>query len=327
MPEVAVVVGNYRGEHLLADCLASLQRQTLRPAHVLVVDGDSPDRSVSVARGLGVDVREEPNRGLAYLYNRGAESVDARYVLFANNDVALASDCLERLARALDADQSRFAADPRQVAWEGSDTIHARTTLRRGRLLRELVPGLDLDHVVPAETTVPTVCANGAAMLVRRSGFLALGGFDETFFMEWEDLDLCWRAWLRGWETVYVPDAVVRHRVGAATSGAELPRRVASSHHNLLRFALKCLPPAAAARVVLGELLRAPRRPRPALRAHAAAVAELPEILRLRSELRPSRALYEWMLAGQPRSSRGSEPRNHGDDAGAAGTLGYADRP
>ena len=38
-------------------------------------------------------------------------------------------------------------------------------------------------------------------MLVRRSMFLELGGFDETFFMEWEDLDLCWRAWLRGWST------------------------------------------------------------------------------------------------------------------------------
>ena len=91
---------------------------------------------------------------------------------------------------------------------------------------------------------------------------LELGGFDETFFMEWEDLDLCWRAWLRGWSTMYVPRAVVRHRVGAVTGEAVLARRLVSSHHNLMRFALKCLPRGAATRVVAGELLRLPRHPR-----------------------------------------------------------------
>ena len=87
--------------------------------------------------------------------------------------------------------------------------IHARTTLRRGRLLREYIPGLHLDHRRRRRQGDADVCANGAAMLVRRSLFLELGGFDETFFMEWEDLDLCWRAWLRGRPTVYVPDARV----------------------------------------------------------------------------------------------------------------------
>jgi hypothetical protein len=97
-----------------------------------------------------------------------------------------------------------------------------------------------------------------------------------------------------------VPDAVVRHRVGAATGARELPRRVASSHHNLLRFALKCLPARAAARVVAGELLRAPRRPRAALAAFAAVARELPEILRLRRALRPSRGHFHRVLAGMP---------------------------
>jgi hypothetical protein len=137
-------------------------------------------------------------------------------------------------------------------------------------------------------------------MLVRRDVLLELGGFDETFFMEWEDLDLCWRAWLRGRPTVYVPHAVVRHRVGGATGERELPRRVVSSHHNLLRFALKCLPVRAAARVVAGELLRAPRRPRTAVAAFARVARELPEILRQRHVVRPSAAHLRWVLAGMP---------------------------
>ena len=141
-------------------------------------------------------------------------------------------------------------------------------------------------------------------MLVRGRRHLELGGFDETFFMEWEDLDLCWRAWLRGWPTIYVPGASLRHRVGAVTSGEVAPRRAVSSHHNILRFALKLLPARAAATVVLGELLRAPRHRQAVPRAFAGVARELPEILRLRRELTPSPALLEWMLAGQ----RGDPP-------------------
>lgn len=321
MDSIAVVVGNYRGEHLLGDCLASLERQTRPPSEVFVVDGGSPDQSVAVARALGATVREEENRGLGYLYNRGAESARGDLVLFANNDVALAGDCLERLGDALAADGERFAADPRQVDWDGERTVHARTTIRRGGLLRELIPGLRLEHVVPSAATVPTVCANGAAMLVRREWFLQLGGFDETFFMEWEDLDLCWRAWLRGWATVYVPEAVVRHRVGAATTPAEVHRRVASSHHNLLRFALKCLPPAAAGRVLAGELLRVPRRPRAALWALIRVARELPEIRGLRAAAAPRGELYEWMLAGQPSVGEIGDGSS-GSGKGAVGALG-----
>jgi hypothetical protein len=85
----------------------------------------------------------------------------------------------------------------------------------------------------------------------------------------------------------------VRHRVGAVTTRAVQPRRSASSHHNLVRWALKCLPASTAARVVAGELLRLPRHPRPIAGGLAAVVRELPEILRLRSELATHRARPE----------------------------------
>ena len=201
MADVAVVVGNYEGAAVLPDCLASLAEQTLRPAEAVVVDAGSADASVAVATAAGARVVTAPNRGLGFLYNRGVEATGSEYVLLLNNDVALEPRCIELLAAALDADERRFAADPTQLDWAGERVIHARTTLTRGRMLREYLPGLHLDHVVPAGEITPTVCANGAAMLVRRSAFAELGGFDETFFMEWEDLDLCWRAWARDWPT------------------------------------------------------------------------------------------------------------------------------
>jgi len=293
---VAAVIGNFEGELLLPDVLESLAAQTHPPEETIVVDGASTDASAAVAERHGARVLRHRNGGLAYLYMRGAEAASAPYVLLLNNDVALERDCVALLAAALDADEQRFAADATQLAWDDGRLVHGRTTLRRGTLLREYVPGLHLDHTQPAGEIVPVPAANGAAMMVRRARLLELG-FDETFFLEWEDLDLCWRAWLRGWPTVYVPAARVRHRVGAVTTARIQPKRSRSSHHNLVRFALKCLPPRAAAKVVAAELARIPKYPTIVPPALAAAARELPEILRERRRAGPSAAVYDQLLA------------------------------
>ena len=300
MPEVAVVIGNYQGERLLPDCLASLQTQTLKPREVIVVDAGSSDRSVEVAERFEARVLRRENRGLGYLYNEGARAGSAELVLLLNNDVALDQRCLELLAAALAADSSLFAADPRQVDWDARRDVKARTTLARGRLIREYIPSLHLDDCVPSAEIAPTVSAHGAAMLVRRELLLELGGFDETFFMEWEDLDLCWRAWLRGRGSVYVPDAWLRHRVGAATGARDLTRRHSSSHHNLMRFALKCLPARQAALVLAGELVRLPAHPRLIAPALVRVVSELSEIIQLRRQNRPTQSHLDWLLVGMP---------------------------
>jgi len=280
---VAAVVGNYNGEPYLEECIASLRAQVPPPTEIVVVDGSSTDQSVAVAERLGAHVVRQPNRGLGHLYNVGAAATSADFVFLANNDISVEQGCLARLAGALDGDPLVFAADARQLDWSGVRTIHARTTLTPGRMIREYLPGLHLDPNVPADRVTPTVCANGAAMMVRRSQFRELDGFDESFFMEWEDLDLCWRAWLRGWKTVYLPEAVARHRVGASTTADLQPRRSISSHHNLIRFSLKCLPRVAALRVLGGELLRLPAHPREVALGMSTVVPELPAILRQRA--------------------------------------------
>jgi N-acetylglucosaminyl-diphospho-decaprenol L-rhamnosyltransferase len=298
--DVAVVVGNHEGESTLGECLESLARQSLAPVEILVVDAASTDESERIASAHGARFVRRENRGLGHLYNEGARLVAAPYVLLANNDVSFDRSCLELLAAALDARPLAFAADPRQLDWDGSGLVHARVELRRGPLFRQPLPGFRLELRAPASETVPTVTANGGAMLVRRDRLLELGGFDETYFMDFEDIDLCWRAWLRGWSSVYVPDAWLRHRVGAATHAGVMTRRLSSSHHNLLRFALKCWPPREALLVALGEVLRLPRHPRLIAPALVQVVRELPEIMRLRRDAQPSQALMAWVLAGQP---------------------------
>ena len=108
---------------------------------MIVVDGASTDRSVEVAEALGARVLLRENRGLGHLYNRGAGATAAEFVLLLNNDVALDARCLELLAAALDADERplRRRPDARSTG-TGRRDVHARTTLTRGRLLREYIP-------------------------------------------------------------------------------------------------------------------------------------------------------------------------------------------
>src|SRR4051794_9558629 len=295
-----VVIGNFAGAHLLSTCISSLRAQTAPPQTIFVVDGGSHDDSVSVAQELGAAVIETQNLGLGFLYNTGARASNADYVFLANNDIALEEDCLRALVEVLDENPSCFAADAKQFDWEGRAVIHGHTSLRPGRLVGEYLPGMHLDHCGGRADVTPTVCANGAAMLVRRNMMLELGGFDETFFMEWEDLDLCWRAWLRDRPTVYVPNALVRHRVGAATPPTVALRRATSSHHNLVRFALKCLPWPAAGRLVAGEVLRAPRYPSAIPRALASVARELPEIMRARRAAGAPEGTFSRLVSSQP---------------------------
>jgi GT2 family glycosyltransferase len=260
---VDVVIGNYNGEAFLADCLESLAAQSKRPDHVFVVDAGSVDGSAKIAATYGATFVEAENRGLGHLYNLGVAAASAPYVFVANNDIALAADCLQQLSSRLEERPEAFAADPRQDAWDTGELVHARTIIRRGPLLRQPIPGFRLDLRAPASFTTQTVCTNAGGMLVRRELYLRLGGFDETFFLDFEDLDLCWRAWCSGWESVHVPEARMRHHVGMSHRGQRrvLARRHAQSHYNLLRWALKCLPARDAAVVVAGELLRFPRHP------------------------------------------------------------------
>jgi GT2 family glycosyltransferase len=296
---VDAVIGNYNGERFLDECLESLEAQTLRPRRTYLVDAGSTDDSVATAERLGVTVITAPNRGLGYLYNRGVEQTDAAFVFVANNDIALAADCLERLAGTLEADESAFAADPRQDTWTGDGLVHARTTIGRGPLLRRAIPGFTLDLRAPADSVVPTVCTNAGAMLVRRDMYRALGGFDETYFLDFEDLDLCWRAWARGWRSVHVPEAAIRHYVGGTHDGRRraLTPRYAQSHHNIIRWALKCLPARDAAIVVAGELLRLPRHPLVVGRGLAAVVPEVREVLAQRRSVQNRTLVLQSLLA------------------------------
>jgi len=245
----AAVVVNYESGPTLACCVADLDAVGVR--ELVVVDNGSGDGSLSAALdavpGLEVIV---PGRNLGYgaAANRGVAATTAPYVLVCNSDLEVPVDAVAALVTALDSDSGIALAGPLVWTPTGERYPSARRFPTFVDAAGHALLGLfapdnrftrsyqrsELDALVVEVTPVDWV--SGACFLVRRTAFEAVGGFDESYFMYLEDVDLCWRLGRAGWSVVYAPGAEVTHLQGRSTD--RHPYRMILEHHrSLLRFA------------------------------------------------------------------------------------------
>jgi GT2 family glycosyltransferase len=249
-PLVSVVLLNYNGQDYLAECLSSLAGQTYGPLEVLVADNGSTDASIDVAKAFPVRWVSLGGRfDFARANNLAAKHAEGLVLVFVNNDMRFDAKFIEELVTPLLSHADVFATDARQMDWTGANEIHSATRLRMRPLTASFgkdapaLPHIAIDQV-PAAAPCEVVHACAANMAVQRMLFELLGGFDPLLPAGWEDADISWRAWLKGWKTLYVPTAVCWHHVGQASAteaGAWLRYRGALGGR--LRFATKHLPP------------------------------------------------------------------------------------
>lgn len=290
---VAVVIPNFDGERLLAACVGALRAQTRSPDEILVVDNGSRDGSVALCRALGVGVLAlGRNHGFAGGANRGIAATAGELVCVLNSDARPAPDWLERLLDVVAGSGDDVWAwgsvlvgrDGRvESAGDHWDDAGYAYKLLRGRAVADL-PG----------APYPVFAPPGAAPLLRRDRVEALGGYEERFFLYYEDVDLAYRALLRGWRAVMVPSARVDHDLGGSGTRARTRFHVA---RNSLWTAVRCVPEPRARALAHRALVSLRRNHRPLRLAavevagRAAAVAGLPWALRARRRIQGQRAL------------------------------------
>lgn len=302
-PTVAVVIPSWNTAAHLPACLESLAGQA--PAlETLVVDNGSTDGSLDYLEREGVPHVPLPeNVGFAAAVNLGVARTEAAAVLVLNADTVLEPGCVEALRTALDAEPDLGGVQPRILQLEGEATQRSapdarlysagQALTRDGRALERGMGERQRPELLERRE-VFGVC--GAACLLRRELFADLGGYDESYFAFYEDVDLNVRARIAGWRFEYVPGAVVWHVGNAAwTAGFERPgadnaRLVA---RNRLVTQLKFMPLSATPRIAaveLGALGRAARerRFRATLRGKLEGLRRLPALLRERRALRAS---------------------------------------
>ncbi|HSJ30542.1 MAG TPA: glycosyltransferase, partial [Longimicrobiales bacterium] len=225
-PDVDIVIVNWNGRAYLPAALAALKRATV-PVRIVVVDNASTDGSGEYLKSAHPDVEVialETNCGYAGGANAGLRHVAGRYALVMNPDVLLAPECIETLRDRLDRDGTIGAAQGKlyRISPEEFMAGHAPTggtidsaghIIRRSRMVIDRGQGEQDGPQYDREAAVFSAC--GAALFLRRSMLddVAPQGefFAESFFAYKEDIDLCWRARLMGWDVRYVPDAVAHH--------------------------------------------------------------------------------------------------------------------
>ncbi|MBI4317008.1 MAG: glycosyltransferase family 2 protein [Chloroflexi bacterium] len=219
--KVAVIIPNWNGASLLPTCLDSLRAQTLMPADILVVDNASTDDSVEITRRNYPEVRlisMPTNRLFAGAVNEGIHHTDADLIALLNNDTEADSLWLAEICRALDNRPEAGFAASKMLLFDRRNVINSAGDFYR-------VDGVPGNRGVWEEDTgqydqeghVFGACAGAAAY--RRSMLSDIGLFDEDFVAYAEDVDLSFRAQLAGYRCVFVPTAIVYHRLSATGGG------------------------------------------------------------------------------------------------------------
>ncbi|HOX25220.1 MAG TPA: glycosyltransferase family 2 protein [Candidatus Krumholzibacteria bacterium] len=245
LPSLCVVVVNWNGRGVLADCLGSLERSDYPGLRVVLVDNASSDPSVSYVRSAfpAVEVLVAPenlrwaggnNLALARL---GAEGWPQDQVLLLNNDTVVPAGSLQRLCAALRDEPRAWAATPRIVyadepsrAWYDGGLVGSWSGWVRHAGIRRVTDRLPVaDRFVEYGT--------GCALLLDRRGLARCGLLDTGYHFYGEDVDYCLRLRAAGGAILHVPRSVILHKV-SVTLGAASPLKIylrSRSHVRLLR--------------------------------------------------------------------------------------------
>ena len=243
---VSAVIVAYRTPAEVAAAVASLRGQNRAPDEIIIVDnGASEGAPLSRVVDLPGLTIEQPttNLGFGAGCNVGAQAAAGDLLLVMNADVVLARDALERLVPRLEEDHRVAVVGPKilsngavqpsarafptvRTGFFGRRSVATRILLRAGRLPMELNPTRGRAGTVD--------WVSGACMMVRTEAFRQVGGFDDCYWMYWEDADLCRRLRNAGWKVAYEPGAVVDHATGASGTSE---RTIRAFHDSAARFA------------------------------------------------------------------------------------------
>ncbi|MDY0019115.1 MAG: glycosyltransferase family 2 protein [Anaerolineae bacterium] len=219
-PLLSVIIPNWNGAHYLPVCLESLDRQTFRDFETLVVDNHSQDDSLEVlARYPTVQTLVlDENRGFTGACNAGFRAAHGEIQVLLNNDTEVDGGWLAAIVEAFASHPEVGLVASKMLLFDRRDVFHTAGDyvtvdgLAHNRGVWEKDAG-QYDH----EAYVFSACGGSSAY--HRRMLDEIGLLDDAFFFSFEDVDLAWRAQLAGWRCLYVPRAVVYHKLKASGGG------------------------------------------------------------------------------------------------------------
>jgi GT2 family glycosyltransferase len=273
-PQVSAILVNYNAGPELAIALQSLAADLAgRAWDAVVIDNASSDGSATSVAAFAPHARviaNLQNVGFARGVNQGLAATSGPLVLIMNPDCRLAHGACDALTRELQRSDRVALVAPRILNPDGSDQGSARGDpdmltglFGRTALLRRALPRLAVSQrnvvsrAADGDSAIDVDWVSGACMLARRSALEQVNGFDERYFLYWEDADLCRRLRREGYRIRYVPGATAVHRVGHSSRDAKSSAIRAFHASAYLYYSTHVAPSASPKRVAAKLLLTA----------------------------------------------------------------------
>lgn len=250
---VAVIILNWNGAKLLREFLPQVVRTTNPEiADVIVADNGSTDNSVEVLEREFPEVKlikYSENYGFAEGYNKAIADTMYEYTVLLNSDVATAPGWVEPMLDYCDAHSDVAACQPKLLSYADKTKFEYAGAAGgfidklgypycRGRIFGSI----ETDHgQYDNDKDVSLFWASGAGLFVRTEAYVAAGGLDKLFFAHMEEIDLCWRIHLLGFDIRFVPESVIYH-LGGGSLPAGNPRKTYLNFRNNLLLLFKNLP-------------------------------------------------------------------------------------
>jgi N-acetylglucosaminyl-diphospho-decaprenol L-rhamnosyltransferase len=270
-PQISAILVNYNAGRELALALQSIaDEMTGRSWEAVVVDNASSDGSAATVSAFAPHARVVQNRenvGFARGVNQGLAATTAADVLIMNPDCRLAPGAGNALSAELHSSDRIALVGPRILDPDGSVQGSARGDpdmmtglFGRTSFLRRALPTLAVSkHNVVGDTETTGVSidvdwVSGACMLARRTALMQINGFDERYFLYWEDADLCRRLRGRGYRIRYVPAATAVHRVGHSSRNVR-PSAIRAFHTSAYLYYSTHVAPTASPKRLAAKLL------------------------------------------------------------------------
>lgn len=212
---VSVVLVNFRGTDDTLTCIRELE-QVAWPQNrleIIVVENGSGDDSferLKAGNTSATIIRSTENLGFTGGCNLGVENASGSVVAFLNNDARPDARWIAEAMAVLDADEGIGAVASKVLDWEGVDIDFADAAVTWYGMGYKPTAGRPDDGTHDEARDV--LFGTGAALFVRTEAFRALGGFDDRYFMFYDDVDLGWRLNLAGWRVRYVPESLAFHK-------------------------------------------------------------------------------------------------------------------
>ena len=221
MPTASIIIPHFNGKTHLETCLNSLRRQSFTDFEVLLVDNGSTDGSQAYVRERFPEVtliELGTNRGFTGACNAGWAAAQGKFIVLLNNDTEADPEWLAAIVDAFRRHPEAGSIACKMLLYDRRDHFHTAGDYYRV----DGIPGnrgVWQRDVGQYDEEEPVFSACGGAAAYRQTMLAEIGFLDDDFFFSCEDVDLGWRAHLLGWDVVYVPTAVVYHKL-KATGGS-----------------------------------------------------------------------------------------------------------